>query len=107
MKTLIFLLLVTLFVTQSPTAQQAAEELLAADRAFAAAGAKTELIPALTSMFSADVAMMAPEIAYSAATAAEYLKANPANHGARVAWSPARVGVSADGKHGFTAGVKR
>jgi hypothetical protein len=99
-------LLVTLFVTQSPTpSQQAADELLAADRAFAAAAAKTELIPALTAMFSADIAMMAPEIAYGAAKATDALKANPANAGAKVVWTPARVSVSGDGKHGFTAGV--
>jgi ketosteroid isomerase-like protein len=99
-------LLVTLFVTQSnPTPQQAADDLLAADRAFSAASAKTDLITGLTSMFSADVAMMAPvEIAYGVAKATEALKANPANAGAKVTWTPVRVSVSGDGKHGFTAG---
>jgi ketosteroid isomerase-like protein len=80
--------------------------LLAADRAFAAASAKADLITGLTSMFSADVAMMAPgEIAYGLQKATDALKANPANAGSKVAWTPARVSVSGDGKHGFTAGA--
>ena len=36
--------------------------------------------------------------------AIDTLKSNPANAGARVEWTPARVGLSADGRHGFTAG---
>lgn len=102
---ILFSLLITLFVTQSQTPQQAADELLAADRAFSAASAKTDLIGGLTAMFAPDIAMMAPvEIAYGVVKATEALKANPANAGARVTWTPARVSVSADGKHGFTAG---
>lgn len=102
-------LLITLFIPALVTAQNpqhAADELLAADRAFAAASAKTDLITGLTSMFAADVAMMAPaEIAYGTAKAAAALKANPANTGAKAVWTPARVAVSGDGKHGFTAGA--
>lgn len=89
--------------TQSP--QQVADELLAADRAFAAASAKTDLIAALSAMFTADVAMPAPGgYAFGSQKAVEALKANPANAGAKAAWSPARVGISRDGFHGFTAG---
>lgn len=99
-------LFVTLFVTaQAPTPQQAADALLAADRGFSGASAKTDLITGLTAMFSADVAMMAPEIAYGVAKATEALKANAANAGAKATWMPARVGLSGDGRHGFTAGV--
>jgi ketosteroid isomerase-like protein len=101
---LLFALLVPALVT-AQTSQQAADELLAADRAFAAASAKTDLIGAFSAMFAPDVAMVAPEIAYSAEKAAEYLKSNPANVGAKVTWTPARVSVSADGKDGFTAGA--
>lgn len=99
-------LLVTLFVTQpSRTPQQVADELLAADRAFAAASAKTDLISGISAMFAPDVAMPAPGgIAYGSQKAIEALKANPANAGATAAWSPARVGISRDGFHGFTAG---
>ena len=100
------LLLVTLFVTeQSQTPQQIADELLAADRAFSAAGAKTDLVSGLSSMFAADVAMPAPgTIAYGSQKAIEALKSNPANAGAKAEWAPARVAISQDGFHGFTAG---
>ena len=90
---------------QGSSPQQVADELLAADRAFAAASAKTDLISGLSAMFAADVAMPAPgTIAYGSQKAIDALKANPANTGAKVEWTPARVGLSADGKHGFTAG---
>lgn len=56
-------------------------------------------------MFAADVAMPAPgTIAYGLQKAIDALKSNPANAGAKVEWTPARVAVSSDGKHGFTAG---
>jgi len=105
-------LLVTLLVTeQSSTPQQIADELLAADRAFSAASAKTDLVTGISAMFAADVAMPAPTgIVYGSQKAMEALRSNPANAGATVEWTPARVGISADGKHGFTAGfmtVKR
>lgn len=99
-------LLVTLFVTQ-PTAspQQIADELLAADRAFSAASAKTDLISGLSAMFASDVAMPTPTgVVYGSQKAVDALRANPANTGARVEWTPARVGLSGDGRHGFTAG---
>ena len=99
-------LLVTLFITsQSPTPQQIADELLAADRAFAAASAKTDLITGISAMFAADVAMPAPGgIAYGSHQAIDALRSNPANIGATAEWSPARVGLSGDGRHGYTAG---
>lgn len=90
---------------QAPTAQAVADELLAADRAFAAASAKTDLITAISAMFTADVAMPAPGgYAFGSQKAIEALKANPANIGAKATWSPARVAISRDGLHGFTAG---
>ena len=105
MKTLIPLL-VTLFVTQSTsTPQQIADELLAADRAFAAASAKTDLITGLSAQFASDVAMPTPAgFVYGSQKAIEALKANAANVGAKAEWIPVRVAVSSDGKHGFTAG---
>jgi hypothetical protein len=87
------------------TPQQAADDLLAADRSFSAAVAKTTLVPGLAAMVAPDVAMMAPgEIAYGEAKAREALDANPANGGAKAIWTPARVGLP-DATHGFTAGV--
>ena len=99
-------LLITLFVTdQSQSPQQIADELLAADRAFSAASAKTDLVSGLSAMFAADIAMPAPGgFAFGSQKAIEALKANPANTGAKVEWTPVRVGLSADGTHGFTAG---
>ncbi len=86
--------------------QSSADELLAADRAFSAASAKTDLISGLSAMFAADIAMPAPTgIAYGSAKAIAALKANPANAGAKAVWTPVRVAVSGDGRHGFTAGL--
>jgi ketosteroid isomerase-like protein len=103
---LLLSLLVTLFVTQQAlTPQQIADELLAADRAFAAASAKTDLISGLAAQFASEVAMPTPAgVVYGSQKAADALKANPANGGARAEWIPARVALSGDGKHGFTAG---
>lgn len=93
-------------LTAQYTPKEAADELLAADRAFAAASAKTELITGLSAMFAAGVAMPVPGgIAYGATKATDALKSNPANAGAKASWSPARVAISGDGRHGFTAGL--
>jgi hypothetical protein len=71
-------LLIALFIPALVTAQtpqRVANDLLAADRAFSAASAKTDLVSGLTAMFASDVAMMAPVgIAYRAARAVEALK---------------------------------
>lgn len=106
---LLLSLLITLFVTeQTPSPKQVADELLAADRAFAAAASKTDLITAISSMFASDVAMPTPTgIAYGADKAIEALKSNPANIGARIEWTPARVAISGDGTHGYTAGFMK
>ena len=103
---LITALFLTLFVTaQGSSPRQVADELLDADRAFSAAAAKTDLVSGLSAMFAPDVIMTAPTgLVEGAQRAADSLKANPANTGARVEWTPARVGVSSDGTHGFTAG---
>jgi len=98
--------LVITFVTASAQSspKAAADELLAADRAFAAASAKTHVVTGLTAMFATNVALTyAGGIAYGSAKAVEALKGNPSNAG-RIEWTPARVSVSGDGRHGFTAG---
>jgi ketosteroid isomerase-like protein len=102
---LVLLFIPALVTAQTNSPQQIADELLAADRAFSAAGAKTDLISGLSSMFAADVAMPAPgTIAYGSQKAIDALKSNPANTGAKAEWTPARVALSSDGRHGFTAG---
>ena len=102
----LLLAFVTLFVTaQAGSPQQIADELLAADRAFASAAATTDLISGISAMFASDVAMPAPgSVAYGSQKAIEALRANPANSGATATWTPARVAISRDGLHGFTAG---
>ncbi|HJU43613.1 MAG TPA: nuclear transport factor 2 family protein [Vicinamibacterales bacterium] len=85
--------------------QTIADELLAADRAFAAAAKQKDIIPALSAMFAPDViATIGPSVVTGTAKVIEALKANPLNTGGRIEWTPARVGLSGDGTHGFTAG---
>lgn len=85
--------------------QRAVDELLATDRAFAAAAANTTIIPALIAMFTPDISMQAPGghvVGIPAVTAA--LSASPANATNRGRWTPIRGGVSSDGRQGFTFG---
>jgi len=82
------------------------DELLAADRAFSAASAKTDLVSGLSAMFAADVIMPTPagHFAEGKERAIEALRANPSNAGAWIEWTPIRGGISADGLQGFTFG---
>ncbi len=102
---LLILSFVPSLVTAQPSPRQLADELLAADRAFSVASSTTDLATGLAAMFADDVAMPSPAgIVYGAQKAVEAIRANPANAGAKVEWTPARVGLSGDGRHGFTAG---
>lgn len=94
--------------SQAPATPEAAvSELLAADRAFSTASAKTDLVSGISAMF-AETVIMGPNagnsFAHGYAAALEALRGNPANTGARLEWTPVRGGVSADGLHGFTLG---
>jgi len=86
--------------------QSAVEDLLAADRAFAAASAKTDLVSGLTAMFADDVVIPMPPAQFvdGRAAVAALLRANADNLTARTDWRPIRGGLSADGQHGFTFG---
>jgi hypothetical protein len=99
---------VALLLTQPSTPQAAADDLLEADRRFAAAAAKTTAIPALAAMFHDEVVMPTavpkPGFARGKTQALEALQANPANAQGRLEWMPVRAGVSADGHDGFTVG---
>jgi hypothetical protein len=85
---------------------RAVEELLAADRAFAAASAQLPVADALPRMFAADVVMPTPDRTFARGVeqTTAVLRANAENLRARVTWQPLRGGVSADGRHGFTYG---
>lgn len=90
-----------------PTSPQAAvNELLDADRAFAAASARTDMIAVLSSMFAADVVMpvRGAGLAMGSVAAIEALRGDSANLRSRLEWAPVRGGISADGQHGFTFG---
>ncbi len=103
-------LLLVLFVIAAPAAAKdhkaALEELLAADRAFAAASARSEPIAGITAMLDDEVAMPLPGkgIILGKAAVAETFKASPAFKEGNVTWSPVRGGISADGTQGFTYG---
>jgi ketosteroid isomerase-like protein len=97
--------------TPQPRALQATprtviDELLATDRAFAAASARTDVISGLSAMFAENVIMPVPgnRFAEGRSAAIEALRANADNARSRVAWTPIRAGISADGQHGFTFG---
>lgn len=81
-------------------------DLLATDRAFAAAAADRDGIVALTAMFAPNVIMPVPgnRFAEGAVQASEALAANPDNARSTLDWVPVRGGISADGQHGFTYG---
>ncbi len=81
-------------------------DLLATDRAFAAAAADRDGIVALTAMFAPNVIMPVPggRFAEGAVQASDALASNPDNARSTLDWVPVRGGISADGQHGFTYG---
>jgi ketosteroid isomerase-like protein len=81
-------------------------ELLAADRGFSAAAARTESVAAITAMLADDVAMPTPrgQFARGRSGVADALRPALGRAGARARWTPIRGGISADGQHGFTFG---
>jgi ketosteroid isomerase-like protein len=91
---------------QEPTPRAAMDALFAADRAFSAKSAGTDLVSGLAAMFSETVIVPLPggQFAEGRARAIEALRANPDNLKSRVEWTPLGGGVSADGQHGFTFG---
>jgi ketosteroid isomerase-like protein len=80
--------------------------LLATDKAYAAAGALTNLVDAIVAPLAPDVIFLAPGpgflIGPDAVRAA--LNANPANPLSKWRWWPIRVDVSSDGNSGYTYG---
>jgi ketosteroid isomerase-like protein len=95
-----------LLAAAATTPQAAVDELLAADRAFSSASAKTDLVAGLSAMFADDVVIPMPPGRFVDGKAAvvEALNANADNLTARTEWTPIRGGISADGQHGFTFG---
>jgi len=93
-------------IAAADSPQAAVDELLAADRAFSTASAKTDVVAGLSAMFADEVMMPVPSGAFAegkgAASAA--LAANADNARSRIEWTPVRGGISADLQHGFTLG---
>ena len=100
------LIAAALFVLAAASPQSAVDELLASDRAFSAASAKTDLVSGLTAMFADDVVIPMPpgQFVDGKAAVATALRANADNLTSRTEWTPVRGGISADGQHGFTFG---
>ena len=86
--------------------REAVDELLATDRAYATASARTNVVAGLAPMFDASVLMPIPgnRFAVGKEQVLQALRANPLNARSRLEWIPVRGGVSADGQHGFTLG---
>lgn len=91
---------------QSPNPARAADELLAADRGFAAAARAADFHTGLGAMFADDVVMPAPGVGFAEGRAAVMvaLRRDTANATSTVAWTPIRAAVSGDGTHGYTLG---
>jgi ketosteroid isomerase-like protein len=98
--------LLPVFCLAAPTPQSAVDELLAADRAFSAASARTDLVTGLSAMFAADVVIPNPPGSFTEGKAAVVaaLRANADNARSQTEWAPVRGGISADAQHGFTVG---
>ena len=95
-----------LLLLAAASPQSAVDELLAADRAFSAASAKTDLVSGLTAMFADDVVIPMPpgQFVDGRTAVATALRANADNLTSRTEWTPVRGSISADGQHGFTFG---
>src|SRR4051794_19865070 len=93
-------------VIAASSPQNAVDELIAADRAFSAASAKTDLVSGLSAMFAADIVIPNPPGTFAEGKDAVIaaLRANADNATSRTEWTPVRGGISADATHGFTVG---
>ena len=99
-------LVVTLVLVAASSPQSEVDGLLDADRGFAAASAKTDLVSGLTAMFAEDVVIPMPpgQFVDGKAAVIAALRTNADNLTSRTDWTPIRGGISADGQHGFTFG---
>ncbi len=92
--------------TASGPAQPSVNELLSADRRYAEASLRTNVIDGLSAMFADDVALFSPgqSVTTTAAEAIAILSRDTTSRSTRMDWVPVRAGISADGTQGFTAG---
>ena len=92
--------------TATLTPRAAVDELVNADRMFAASAKHLSTADALAAMFAEGVTAPAPGNVYvqGKAKVLDALRANKDNLDSRAEWTPIRGGISADGLHGFTFG---
>ena len=100
------LFLALLVIAAPAAAKSGVDELLATDRAFAAASAQLDPVAGVTAMLDDEATMPLPGkgILAGKAAVAEAFKASPAFKEGHVTWTPVRGGISADGSQGFTFG---
>jgi ketosteroid isomerase-like protein len=103
---MVLVVLAGALVLAASTPQSALDELIAADRAFSAASANTDLVSGLSAMFAADIVIPNPpgKFAEGKDAVIAALRANADNAASRTEWTPVRGGISADATHGFTVG---
>ena len=99
--------LAPLAADDTATPRAAMDALFAADRAFAEAAARTDVVTGLTAMLARDVVMPAPDATFARGVdaVAAALRKNPDNDGGHVTWTPSGGGLSADATHGYTFGL--
>lgn len=87
------------------TPASVANELEAADRHYGSVAPSSNGVDALAAMLSDSVILpTATGFVRGLDAAVAELRRNPQNAASRLEWAPIRVGVSADGRHGFTFG---
>ena len=86
--------------------ENAAQELLDADRQFSTDAASKNVVNAIGDMLAPNAMSPAPGgvFAKSKEAIVDLLKTNPNNLTGKASWTPVRVGISADGLQGFTYG---
>lgn len=92
----------------APASSAAYQQLLAADRGWAARAATTNLADGLAQMFDADAVLVSgglPDLVRGRDAIRARLAARPENLASKVEWTPVSGGVSADGTHGYTYGA--
>ncbi len=106
MRSLLLALLVLTAPAAAATPKQALDELLAADRTFAARSASAEPVAGVTAMLDDEVAMplAGKGVLNGKSAVTEAFRASPAFKEGHVTWAPVRGGISADGTQGFTYG---
>lgn len=92
--------------TRAETPALLAQQLLWADREWSRSAVSSRFPEALVPMFTAQVKMPLRDQILSGPTAVLGAFSASADTGAVVRWIPVRVGLAADGQHGFTAGVQ-